>query len=83
MSGQAINGVIQVSATINVQLDAAGSFLMVDGQPYGYQRLSAAPYLYSLSAASLSNGTHSIQVWAHDTNNETLLSAPVSISVSH
>ena len=80
--GQSISGGLLVAATITPQLDAAGSFLMIDGQPYGYQRVGAAPYMYTLDAATLSAGSHSIQVWAHTTSNQTLLSAAVSVSVS-
>lgn len=83
VNGQAIRGAITVAAAITPQLDAAGSYLMVDGQQYGYQRVGGAPYMYTLDTASLSSGSHSLQVWAHTTNNDTLLSTPVSISVVH
>ena len=82
LSGQAVQGVTTVVAAINAQLDAAGSYLVVDGQEYGYQRVGTAPYLYTLDSTTLSNGTHSIQVWAHTTANATLLSPPVTVSVS-
>ncbi len=81
VSGQAISSPLSVSATISAGLDAAGSFLMVDGQQYGFQRVGSAPYLYTLNPALLSTGSHTLQIWAHSTNNETLLSDPVSISV--
>ena len=72
-----------VNATINAQLDAAGSFLMVDGQEFGYQRVMVPPYMYTLDTSSLPNGAHSIQVWAHTTNNDTVISVPISVSVNN
>ncbi|MGI4978863.1 MAG: Ig-like domain-containing protein, partial [Janthinobacterium lividum] len=80
-SGQAIGSALSVAASIQANLDAAGSYLMVDGQEYGYQRVGSAPYLYTLDPAFLAVGTHTLQVWAHTTNNETLVSDPVAISV--
>ena len=81
-SGQGIQGVIMVTAQINAQLDSAASFLMVDGQQYGYQRVGSAPYIYTLDSSTLSNGSHTVQVWAHTTGNDTIISPAVSISVS-
>ncbi len=81
VAGQAVNIPLSVAATINAGLDAAGSFLMVDGQQYGYQRIGTAPYLYTLNPALLTPGPHILQIWAHSANNETLLSDPVAISV--
>ncbi|MGI4758405.1 MAG: Ig-like domain-containing protein [Janthinobacterium lividum] len=82
-SGQAISSPLTVATTINAALDAAASFLMVDGVPYGYQRVGSAPYLYALDPGVLTAGPHTLQVWAHSTNNEVLISAPVSITVVH
>jgi hypothetical protein len=82
-SGQAISAVVEVSAVITPQLDAAGSYLMVDGVEFGTQRLTTPPYLFALDTSSLTVGPHSIQVWAHDTNNEALLSSPVIVTVTH
>ena len=83
LSGQAVSGVVAVSATVNAQLDAAGSYLMVDGQQFGYQRIGSAPYLYTLDTTGLLNGSHSLQLWAHTVNNQTILSAPVMLQVSN
>lgn len=80
-SGQAVPAALSVAANISAALDAAGSYLMVDGQQYGYQRVGSAPYLYTLDPATLTTGAHNLQIWAHSTNNETLISDPVSITV--
>ena len=79
-SGQTISGVLMVSAVISAQLDAAGSFLMVDGAQFGYTRLTSPPYLFPLDTAQLGAGQHSIQIWAHTTGNETLVSAPTLVT---
>jgi len=81
MNGQGISGTVTITATITQQLDAAGSYLMVDGVEWGTARLGAAPYVYTLDTASLSVGQHALQVWAHDTNNDTLLSNPITVTV--
>ena len=81
VNGQGISGLVSIAATINQQLDAAGSYLIVDGAEWGTSRLGSAPYLYTLNTASLAVGQHTLQVWAHDTNNDTLLSNPVTVTV--
>ncbi len=82
-SGATVSGQILVTAEIKANLDAAGSFLMVDGNPAGMNRVFNAPFLYSLDTTTLSNGVHTLQVWAHDINNNTLLSPAVSITVGN
>jgi hypothetical protein len=72
-----------VSGQINVNLDAAGSYLMVDGNEIGTGRVTGAPFAYSLDTTTLPDGVHSLQIWAHDTNNDTLVSAAVSVTVSN
>ena len=81
-SGQAISASVEVSAAIAPQLDAAGSYLMVDGAESGSQRLTGPPYLFTLNASLLAAGQHSLQVWAHDTSNQTLLSNLVIVTVT-
>ena len=81
-NGQAISGVVSVSAQIRATLDAAGSYLMVDGVEVGTRRVTSAPYLYELDAALLSAGAHVLQVWAHNTANDTLLSNAISVSIA-
>ena len=80
--GQAIQGSVLVSATILPALDAAGSYLMVDEQPYGYQRLGSPPYVFMLDASALGTGAHTLRVWAHTTGNDTLLSDPITVTVA-
>ncbi len=82
-AGQTLSGMITVTAAITHGLDAAGSFLMVDGREIGTQRVTGGPYLYLLDTTTLSDGSHTLQVWAHDTGNNTLLSDPVTVMVSN
>ena len=80
-NGQSISGTVSVAGAITQTLDAAGSYLMVDGQEVGTVRVTSAPYIYPLNTGTLSVGQHTLQIWAHDTNNDTLLSNPVLVSV--
>lgn len=81
VGGQGVSGVVSVSALISATLDAAGSYLMVDGMEIGTRRVSSAPFLYELDTAMLAAGSHVLQVWAHDTGNNTLLSNVAVITV--
>ncbi len=78
-----VSGSIVVSGEVNLFLDAAGTFLMVDGAEVGTRRITSAPYLYPLDTTTLTNGPHSVQLWGHDIGNNTRLSAPVVIQVSN
>ena len=82
-NGQGIAGLVSVSAQIVATLDAAGSYLMVDGVEIGTRRVSSAPYLYELDTALLAAGAHVLQIWAHDTGNDTLLSNAISVVITH
>ncbi len=81
LAGQALSSVVEISAAIAKPLDAAGTYLMIDGAEYGTQRLTSPPYLFTLDTSRLPAGQHSLQIWAHDTNNETLLSKLITVSV--
>jgi hypothetical protein len=61
-------------------LDSAGTYLMVDGKPLLSTATTTYPYVYSLDTALFSQGTHTLQLWAHDINNDALLSAPVTVT---
>ena len=54
---------------------------MVDGVEIDTRRVTSGPYVYTLDTGMLSKGTHTLQVWAHDQNNVTLLSDGVVITV--
>jgi hypothetical protein len=82
VTGQGISGVVSVAAIMTQALDAAGSCLMVDGAEWGFSRVGAPPYVYPLDTSILTPGQHTLQVWAHDLNNETLLSNPVAVTVT-
>ncbi len=82
VSGQAVTGLIEVAAAINQTLDAAGSYLLVDGVEAGWRHVGSAPFLYEVDTSTLSVGQHTLQVWAHDIANETLLSNAVTILIS-
>ncbi len=72
-----------VIGSLNVHLDAAGSYLILDGQPLNATRLVGQPYLYLLDTTQFTNGAHTLQIWAHDINNTTYLSNPLSISIAN
>jgi hypothetical protein len=80
-SASTLSGQIDVTAQCTLALDAAGTYLMVDSAEIGTRRVTGAPYLYPLDTTTLTNGTHSLQLWGHDINNTTTLSPVVTISV--
>ena len=53
----------------------------MDGYDLLNTRLTGAPYLYPLDTTTLPNGSHVLQLWGHDINNQTLLSATLSVLV--
>jgi hypothetical protein len=83
VAGATVSGSITVTGQVTVNLDAAGSYLMVDGVAVGTLRVTSGPYLYPLNTTTLSNGQHVLQLWAHDIGNNTDLSAPVTITVAN
>jgi hypothetical protein len=83
VAGGSVSGTITVVGQITVQLDAAGSYLMVDGVEVGTARVTGGPFMYPLDTTKLSNGQHVLLLWAHDTSNNTHLSAPVTITVAN
>ena len=56
---------------------------MVDGAEIGTRRLTSAPFLYELDTTDLTDGTHILQVWAHDINNNALLPNQAGITVAN
>ena len=82
VNGQTVGGTVVVTAFIPQTLDAAGSYLLVDGREWGTQRETNGPYLYALDTTLLTVGAHTLQIWAHDTNNDTLLSNTVTVNVT-
>ncbi len=81
-SGQAVSGLLEVAAVINRTLDAAGSYLLIDGAEAGWRHIDSAPFLYEVDTSTLSVGPHTLQIWAHDIANETLLSNVATVLVS-
>lgn len=82
-SGATVNGVVAVQGAVSVNLDPAGSYLMVDGKEFGTARVTGAPYNYPLDTTLLSNGAHTLQLWAHDTGNAVSLSTTVQVTVNN
>ena len=82
-AGSTVSGTILVQGYVNLPLDAAGSFLIVDGRGLDGHRVTGGPYLYALDTTTLPNGPHTLQLWAHDIGNNTTLSAPVQINVAN
>ena len=82
-TGAVLSGVVSVNEYCSLALDAAGTILMIDGQQFGYQRFTSGPFVYTVDTRLLSNGTHTLQLWAHDISNMTTLSAPVTVTVQN
>ncbi len=82
-AGATVSGFIQVQGYVNLFLDAAGSFIIVDGNWYDAHRVTQPPYLYGLDTTVLPNGPHTLQLWSHDIGNNTTLSAPITINVAN
>lgn len=72
-----------LGALHNVTLDSAGSFLIVDGASQNQHRVVNAPYLYPLDTRTLRNGSHTLQIWVHDTGNNTTLSSVIQVNVAN
>ena len=82
-AGAALTATIMVSGQCTLTLDSAGTYLMVDGQEVGTRRVTGAPYVYPLDTTTLSNGSHILQLWGHDIGNQTIVSAPVAVTVTN
>jgi hypothetical protein len=56
---------------------------MVDGVEVGTTRVTNAPYQYPLNTTTLTNGSHVLQLWAHDINNNVTLSPVATVNVNN
>jgi hypothetical protein len=83
VNGATVSGPITLTAVTTLNLDAAGSYVLVDGQRPDSFHLTSAPYVYPLDTTRLPNGTHTLQLWAHDIGNNTWLSNTVTVTVSN
>ena len=83
VSGGTVAGQIQVLGLVQVSLDSAGSFLILDGAEVGTRRITGPPYLYSLDTTTLTDGQHTLGLYAHDIGNNNYYSAPVAITVAN
>lgn len=81
--GAALSGGATIHSRIDAALDAAGSYLLVDGMFVSGYYLTPSGYTYDLDTTRFSNGFHFMQVWGHTINNDSLLSAPVFVSFSN
>ncbi len=82
-AGQTVSGTILATGASNLTLDAAGSYLMVDGQQIPGTHVTSAPYVYVLDTTQLANGPHLLQIWAHDISNTTYLSNIATVTVQN
>ena len=82
-TGATASGTITIDGATTLTLDSAGTYLMVDGQQFGTQRVTGGPYLYRLDTKDLANGPHTLQLWGHDIGNNTTISMPIVISVEN
>jgi hypothetical protein len=79
---ESVSGNISIHGDVSVTLDAAGSYLILDGVRVG-PKIGDRPYLYPLDTTSLSNGSHTLQLWAHDIGDNTEVSQAVTIVVEN
>ena len=79
---QAVSGALQVTATMALTLDSAGSYAVVDGQPLFGTKVTGPPYVYAVDTSQLAPGAHTVQVYAHDIGNNSYLSNAVTFVVS-
>ena len=82
-AGAVLSGSVVVSAQCTLPLDAAGTFLMVDGVEIGTRRVTDRPFNYPLDTTTWSNGPHILQIWAHDIGNNTTISTPITVNISN
>ena len=81
--GSVLSGFTEVVGQVNLNLDAAGSYLMVDGMEVGTRRATGPPFLFGLDTTTLPNGTHTLQIWAHTISNTTVITAPITVTVAN
>jgi hypothetical protein len=82
-AGATVTGQIVVTAICNLNLDSAGSYLMIDGVEAGTRRVTGKPYQYPLDTTTLANGPHVLQLWAHDINNIVTLSSAITVNAKN
>ena len=82
-AGATLSGIVMVEGALNVALDSAGSFLIVDGVFQTQHVVTGAPYAYLLDTRAFSNGSHTLQLWAHDINNNANVSSLVQINIAN
>lgn len=82
-TGGTAAGQIQVLGQIQVPLDSAGSFLLLDGYEVGTRRITGPPYIYPLDTTTIPDGQHTLMLYAHDIGNNNYVSAPVIITVAN
>ena len=82
LSGTNVSGIVPISVTATDDVRVASVRLKLDGADIGAP-LTNAPFLYSLNAWILANGTHSLLATAMDTAGNSTRSSLVSITVSN
>ncbi len=82
-AGTSLSGVTVIVGQCILPLDAAGTFLIVDGQWLQWIRAASAPFLYTLDTRALTNGAHTLQLWGHDIGNNTTISPGVTVTVAN
>lgn len=81
ITGGTVAGGILVLGQVQVSLDSAGSYLLLDGVEVGTRRVTGPPYLYPLDTTTLADGQHTLVLFAHDIGNNNYFSDPVTITV--
>jgi hypothetical protein len=83
VDGITVSGTISIVGQCDLSLDSAGTYLMVDGVEIGTARVMNAPWVYGLNTTTLGKGPHVLQLWGHDTGNNTTLSTSIVINVQN
>ena len=82
-AGSTVSGQINITAMVNVPLDSAGSYLILDGAEVGTRRITGPPYIYPLDTTTLTNGQHTLGLYAHDVGNNNYFAISVILNVKN
>jgi Bacterial Ig domain len=80
VSGSTASGTVSVSATASGTSGVAGVQFMLDGGKAGSEVL-AAPFSMAWNTTAVANGTHTLTAVARDATGNSVVSAPLTVSV--
>jgi hypothetical protein len=80
--GAVVGGAVTLTAAASDDVGVAGVQFLLDGAPVGAED-TAAPYSFTWSSGTASNGSHVLTARARDAAGNTSTSAPVAVTVSN